>query len=429
MHAIGARLGDVALDREPFELRLRSPAHVGIDGLWTLLLAAWLGRDAMGLHQSKRGARGGYYEYAGTIREPLQRCRLDGLVSQVDAAEAVLLGGEPTTPFFVSGPREQWRDVLAALQALGDGRTEQESRGVSARIVWAVRVGKRGSVDSIEPLDQRRGPRGWTKPKPLSLAKVAGSERLPPWDAKVARAIRQDRAYLRRWEIDRAAAVMALIGHPAVVLADAPDQLVDVVEGMPEVEVVKEGDRYRMRVTPSVRTDDEREERDEDYYDDTSAARDTEALRMITLVQDTPQRMRVIRSLPRSDGPRSWSPDALPCRRAPMRSSSTRCARSPDIFRYMPITPRLRAKRRRRPSSARSYLRSASNCCCVSWLRLWACMDRVCRPAPDGRGSWRRSVAKPSEQRAISRSSVLTSKRSSTHCPFSTSRAMPDSNG
>ena len=192
----------------------------------------------------------------------------------------------------MSGPREQWRDVLAALQALGAGQAENEPRAEASRIVWAIRIGKRGSVDSIEPLEQKRGPRGWSKPKPLARAKIHGNERLPPWDAKVARTIRQDRAYSRRWEMDRAASIMALIGHPAVVLADAPEQLVDVVEGTPEVEVVKDGDRYLMRVTPSVRADDEPEER---YWRDAAAEREAEALRMITLVQDTPQRLRVIR--------------------------------------------------------------------------------------------------------------------------------------
>src|SRR5205823_13085057 len=162
----------------------------------------------------------------------------------------------------------------------------------SSRILWSIRIGKGGSVDSIEALEQKRGPRGWTKPKSLNLARIAGDERLPPWDAKVARALRQDRAYRRAWEIDRSAAIMALIGHPAVVLADAPDQLVDVIEGAPEPDVLKSGDRYVMRVTPSVRVDEDSEEY---YYGDAAHSREIEALKAITLVQDTPQRLRVIR--------------------------------------------------------------------------------------------------------------------------------------
>ena len=292
VHAIGARLGDVKLDRRAFDLKSHSLAYVGIDALWELLLSAWLGRDALGLNDAKRASRDALSEYAGALREVLKRCRFDWLVTQVDAAQAVLRGDEPVVGFFVSGPREQWRDVLAALQALGAGQPEAKTGAESSRIVWSIRIGKGGSVESIEPLEQKRGPRGWTKPKSMNLAKIAGNERLPPWDVKVARALRQDRAYTRRWEIDRSSAIMALVGHPAVVLADAPDQLVDVIEGTPEVEVVKNADRYVMRVTPSVRVDADSEEY---YYSDTAHQREMEALKAITLVQDTPQRLRVIR--------------------------------------------------------------------------------------------------------------------------------------
>src|SRR5207247_3806737 len=44
VHAIGARLGDVKLDRQAFDLKRPPLRYVGIDALWTLLPAAWLGR-------------------------------------------------------------------------------------------------------------------------------------------------------------------------------------------------------------------------------------------------------------------------------------------------------------------------------------------------------------------------------------------------
>ncbi|MGI8894802.1 MAG: ATP-dependent helicase, partial [Casimicrobiaceae bacterium] len=213
-------------------------------------------------------------------------------MAQVDAACAVLRGEEVSTPFFVSGPNEHWRTVLAALQALGEKHAPDEAKAEPTRIVWAIRIGEHGSVDAIEPLEQKRGLRGWSKPKPLSLAKIAGSERLPPWDAKVGRAIRQERAHARRWSMDRAAAITALIGHPAVVLADAPEQTIELVEGTPEVEVVKEGERFLLRVAPVVRTEDASNGA---YYVDANQRREAEALATITLVQDTPRRVRVIR--------------------------------------------------------------------------------------------------------------------------------------
>jgi hypothetical protein len=185
---------------------------------------SWLGRDAIGAAKPSRAQRDALIDWAESLRQRLRACRLDWLAAQVDAAEAVLTGHEPEGTFFVSGPREQWRDVLAALQALGAGQPAAEQGVDASRIVWAIGMGKDGSLEEIAPFEQKRGPRGFGKAKPLALAKIAGNERLSPWDAKVARAIRRDR-YERGWTIDRALAIMALVGHPAVVLADAPEQL------------------------------------------------------------------------------------------------------------------------------------------------------------------------------------------------------------
>ncbi|MEO5763785.1 MAG: DEAD/DEAH box helicase [Casimicrobiaceae bacterium] len=297
-HAIDVRLGDAALEPHAFDPAAAS--STGIDGLWKLMLAAWLGRDALGWDKGKWRDEGALARRADALRQPLAACGFTWLAAQVDAAEAVLRDEEPPAGFFASGPREHWRAVLAALQALGAEAAPGAAGTESSRIVWALRIGKRGALQSIEPLEQKRGPRGWSKPKPTSLARIAGSERLPPWDAKVARAIRQDRVYARSFTIDRAAAVMALIGHPAIVLADAPEQTIDLVEGTPEIEVVKEGDGYLMQVTPALRADgDESDDEDDSdasgYHEDAGGRRDAEALRTITLVQDTPQRVRVIR--------------------------------------------------------------------------------------------------------------------------------------
>lgn len=291
-HVIGVGLGDEPLNETAFNLKVPQGGGPGIDELWRLMLAAWLGAEAMGLDARSQADGGRVSVFADAIRARLKPCRLEWLVAQVDAAEAVLRGQAPTEGFFVSGPGEEWRNVLAALEALGAEQAKPGSIAESSRVLWAIGLGEGGIPERVEPLEQKRGPRGWSKPKPLGLAKIAGNRRLQPWDAKVARAIRQDRSGGRRFVIDRAAAIMALVGHPAVVLADAPERLVDLVEGTPEVEVVKEGDRYRMHVTPSPRLEPRGEE---PYYFDSENRRELEELRTITVLQDTPQRLRVIR--------------------------------------------------------------------------------------------------------------------------------------
>ena len=291
VHAISVRLGDVALAEGAFRLVTHAVMVPGLDDLWRLLLAAWLGPDRVRPTDTSRFA-GNLSGYAEALRGRLQPCGLGWLVGQVDAAVVVLRGESVPSSFFVAGPGEQWRDVLAALEALGAHPDAAGESRAPSRIVWTVRVGKNGVLEEIEPLEQKRGVRGWGKPRPLSLGRIAGNEKLPPWDAKVARALRQEHGYAKRYRIDRVAAIIALVGHPAVALADTPEQLVDLVEDTPELEVMRRGERYVLRVSPELRPE---EDGAEFHAWDSGERRESEALRMITLVQDSPQRLRLIR--------------------------------------------------------------------------------------------------------------------------------------
>ncbi len=294
VHAVSVRLGDAPLDKNAFELT-SSPGHyLAPRDLSRCLLRAWLGPEAFG----KPGARNTDVKHAqvvSALRKRLQACGYAWLDGQLAAAELVFAGGEAPPRFFIAGPQESWRTVLASLEALG-AETAAGRDATTTRMVWSICLDKRGGIEAIEPMEQKRGRRGWARPKLLPLARLAGNEKLEPWDAKVARAIRQDRRYARRYTLDRAAAMVALVGHPAAVLSDAPETTVDVVEGMPELEVAREGERYVLRVTPQAREEPEPESYR--YYYDGEEKRELEALRSITVVRDSPQRIRVIRLTP-----------------------------------------------------------------------------------------------------------------------------------
>ena len=292
-HAISVRLGDA-----PLQIKALISGFNGYGtyqpqpdwrDLWRLLLAAWLGPEALGMNEQHGKTA---EEVAMTTRNHLLRCGLDWLVGQTEAALEVLRGNDPPDGFFVGGRGESWREVLAALQALAGEGAETAAEAEATRLLWALSLGKDGMLLDITPLEQKRGARGWGKPKPLSLARLAGNERLPPWDAKVARAVKQDRAHAKRFNLDRATAIVALIGHPAVVLADAPDRPVELVEGTPILEVVREGEHYQMRVTPTPHADPAGEYA---YYADAEARREAEALRLISVIQESPQRFQLIR--------------------------------------------------------------------------------------------------------------------------------------
>lgn len=292
VHAIDVRLGDKAAGART---RAEPPApveHVTIDDLWHLLLDAWVGSDAS---RASGPSQQGVARLAAALRARLDPLGFAWIARQVDAAAAILSGAAPPPAFFVSGPRERWRDVLAALQALETTKGSGDSDTGASRLVWSIHLDKRGKVEAIQPLEQKSGLRGYGKAKAVSLSKVSGNLRLPPWDAKVARAIGKDRYDPRHRVLDRAAAIMALVGHPAVVLAEAPEQVVDVVEGSAELDVVQDANGFRMRVTPSVHPS---HGRDDDLDPGLATDRETSALRMITVVQDSPTRVRVIRLTP-----------------------------------------------------------------------------------------------------------------------------------
>jgi superfamily II DNA or RNA helicase len=286
VHAADVRLGNTALEATAFRLR-SGKQYVYTDDLWRCLLRAWLGVKPPPASQDKEA------EALAILRGRLQAVEFTWLDAQMEASESVYRGGEAPPVFFAPGSTESWRSVLAALQSLA-GDTTGGEKIETTRILWCLTLGKNGSIDAIDPLEQKRGARGWGKPKPLSLSKLHGNEKLEPWDARVARAVRSDPHYTKRFSLDRAAAIMALVGHPAVVLAHAEDQRVDVVEGAPEMEVVRQGDGYVMRITPPMREPVQADR----YGLEADEKREIEVLNLITVMKDSPQRIRVIRFTP-----------------------------------------------------------------------------------------------------------------------------------
>ncbi|SPK73399.1 protein of unknown function [Cupriavidus taiwanensis] len=192
-------------------------------------------------------------------------------------------------------PEAGWQQALEALRALA-GAVPEAAAGVAQparRLLWALTLDADGAPGTIEPLEQVRGPKGWGKPRPVPLARIAEDDRLEPWDARVARAIRRDASHHRRYVLDRAMALTALAGHPGVVLAHAPTQTLDVVEDTPALEAVRSAGRYVLRLFPPVREAPALE-----ALLPAAARQEAEALRQFTLLRDGPHRLRLIRYTP-----------------------------------------------------------------------------------------------------------------------------------
>ena len=247
--AIEARRGASRLDLASFK-PLSSTNHVYRIDLWRWLMRAWLktGPEPAVLHPRE-------IEAAQCLRERLTMLGLDGLAGQLDAALSSLRG-EPTPPgFFVPSAQEGWRLALAELATLGDTASAAADGEAEHRLLWVLHVDEHGAVEALDVMDQKRGSRGWGKPREVPLARLAKSEGLPPHDAAVALALRAPPFGQRGHRFDLAAAASALVGHPALEFASAPGVPVNLVEAQAEIDVTDVGDAVELRLVPPLRAD------------------------------------------------------------------------------------------------------------------------------------------------------------------------------
>lgn len=291
VHAIDVRLGDATFHTQAL---CYSPGSK-LASLWFALLRAWLGKAAPPIESAWLQDR--RKESLQEIHEHLRACGFTWMDKQLTIAEQVYDGKDAPEECFVGGGTQNWRTVLASLQALGAPTIAAPTAAEKAtRLLWEIALGEEGELLEIRPLEQKHGARGWNTPKPLPLAKLVQNHRLEPQDAKVIPAIQSRHMHSREYHLDRAKAMAALIGHPLVILRDAPDVPVDVVAGTPEIEVSREGKRYVLQLRPQPRAVGGANERH--FAEGSPEKRELEALRSLIVVRDGPQRIRVFSFTP-----------------------------------------------------------------------------------------------------------------------------------
>lgn len=290
--ALQMRLGDRARDLAPFRPRRLLPGErpSPLD-LWRWLARAWLkeGAQAEPLTPAE-------LEAAGQLQLALGRAGLQGWLAQLQAALQVLDGEAPPPGFFVAAAPPRWQAALAALQAVvqaGQPAPGPGPAGGSTRLLWLMETDGAGGLLDLLPHEQAQGLRGWGKPKPVPLSRLARSaEALPPHDAAIARCIRPE-LQGRHFRLDRAAAIGAAVGHPVLAWAESPEQLVQLVEAGPELDVVSEGDQLRVRMLPSLQPAGEHAAGR--WASSAAEQKELAALRAVSLWADGPQRARLVR--------------------------------------------------------------------------------------------------------------------------------------
>ncbi|HLA35664.1 MAG TPA: DEAD/DEAH box helicase [Rhodocyclaceae bacterium] len=250
-----------------------------------LMLAAWLGSEAIAGNDpaTKLADR---KAAASLLRTHLEKLKFAAAMRLLDNALLVLDGKPPTSPFFVAGPAEKWRTVLTVLQSL-DSPTPSSESAAPSRLLWGIDIDKEGRLLDITPFEQKRGPRGWNKPKEISLNKLLDSKTLAPHDSAMVTAIRPDPNYSSRHYLDLPKAIAALVGHPSIVVNGEMAHCVELVEAAPELEVVREGDRFTVRIDPPLPAP-------LSYYA-ASSGREIVVPPSMVLQFESPQRLRLVR--------------------------------------------------------------------------------------------------------------------------------------
>ncbi len=259
---------------------------------WRWLMRAWLKVDNAVQPLSKAE-----HEAADALLARLERAGLHRLYAQCEDA-LNLLAARPVRPtFFVPAAQESWRAALAALAAIGGPAQPSSNSNPSApakRICWALALDDDGAICEVTPYEQKRGARGWNRPQPASLWALSQASNLPPHDAQVVRCIqRSAHGSARDLRVDAAAAVMALIGHPAVEFSDQPGVAITLEAAPPQLEVAEVGESLRLTVYPPLRGPSPTQ-----WFLNAGETRAAEALASTTVIRESAQRARVVRFTP-----------------------------------------------------------------------------------------------------------------------------------
>ena len=301
--ALQIRLGEATRDLASFQPASRDPALDPRDW-WRWMMRAWLADDG----QAPLAAAAGRSEQVpvswALLHARLVEAGLQHLAGQLDGALAVLQGRAAPQPFFVLHRDDGWRQTLAAL---ADAAAPAGERGGSAvtvktdatRLLWAIELDDGGALRGIAPFEQKQGLRGWGKPKPVPLSRLSKAEDLPAEDMPPARCLRQN-PLDRTWHVDLAACAVALVGHPRLELAEQPGVPVTLQEAPPNLELLDEGDQLLLRLDPPPRPAEAPTAPLVWSRSPRSAAeeREQDALAALTLLRDSPQRLRLVRLNP-----------------------------------------------------------------------------------------------------------------------------------
>jgi superfamily II DNA or RNA helicase len=160
-------------------------------------------------------------------------------------------------PFLHLFPKDNaWERSLAGIESLFSEDVEEQRE---KRVAWLLDIKKLQAF----PVEQTFKKGEWKGVKPIALKRVQSQDPslfLSAIDQAVAKTIRSTSyGYYGKidYETDPYETILALVGHPALYLADSPSTRIDLVQSLPELVITEVKGGYRLDLshrgeTPSV---------------------------------------------------------------------------------------------------------------------------------------------------------------------------------
>ncbi|MBU1618864.1 MAG: DEAD/DEAH box helicase [Gammaproteobacteria bacterium] len=189
---------------------------------------------------------------------------LDQLLKQFAGLEALLPDWHQQhalVPLLQAVQKEEsWQRALKALvQLKPDSGSEKNNK--AERLVWFLTM--HGSQLHVEPREQKLSAAGrWSKGRPVALKRLLREPETVPGltgqDKQVVACIQRFENYRgSTYELNMKEALPALIGHPAVFWADAPDSRVDLAKAEVVLQLKEKAGHISLQLDPPVPADNQ----------------------------------------------------------------------------------------------------------------------------------------------------------------------------
>ncbi|MHB1184731.1 MAG: DEAD/DEAH box helicase [Desulfobulbia bacterium] len=152
-------------------------------------------------------------------------------------------------------PEEQWQRALRALNFSSAPAQNLAKPETASRLTWMIDYRTQEGLVSLVPKIQNLTARGqWTKGRSVALRKLFRKNKPPflsPQDLLVCETIaehKDSRGVFFRFTMPDA--LVSLLGHPHVFLADSPKTPVEILQGEPELRVDQQGESLLIQFSP-----------------------------------------------------------------------------------------------------------------------------------------------------------------------------------